>query len=164
MCAWVIHRIKNNSGKGDIRFYLYHHYRGKDGKVHSDYVRPATDENDFPKSTERATQQKRNNPTENKISYTTRATIKNAGYPVHTPSGAISEKWRKGHAKANREQAKKYPEETKEINKLVREIPERELLGKHTKDGKIIISERVPKNLREAVAYHEQVEHVYMEV
>jgi hypothetical protein len=48
----------------------------------------------------------------------------------------------------------------KAINKI--KVPKTELLGSHTRSGKIIISKRVPKKLRGAIAHHEKVEHRLM--
>lgn len=88
--------------------------------------------------------------------------IKKAGWPVYTKSGKlISKKWKKAHEAANRAALKKFGSKTaKAVNKI--KIPNNELLGSHTRGGKIIISKRVPKKLRPAIAYHERVENKIM--
>lgn len=158
--SYVIHRIKDNSGKGEERTYLYDHSRiGK--TIVAKYISPiSVTEYRQLKNNERVS---RDSTKFQNISYTTRPIIYTTGYPVHNPDGSISYSWEKGHAYANKKQREKYPEETKEINRIVRTFPKDELLGKHTKSGKIIVSEQVPLHLREAVAYHEYVEHNYME-
>lgn len=158
--AYVIHTIRDNSGKGEEKYYLYNHYRYGNIVV-SKYISPISiEEYRLLKQSENI---KREQLKLSGISYTTRPRIYTTGYPVHNPDGSISESWRKGHQYANKKQREKYPRETKEINKLSRTFPKDELMGKHTKSGKIIISERVPKHLREAISYHEKVEHEYME-
>ena len=87
--------------------------------------------------------------------------IKKSGWPVYTKSGKVSQKWKKAHPAANRAVLKKFGSKTaKEINKI--HVPSSELLGSHTKTGKIKVSSRVPKKLRGAIAYHEKVEHRLM--
>lgn len=87
--------------------------------------------------------------------------IKKAGWPVYTPSGKISEKWKKAHPAANRATLKKFGSKTaKAINKI--KVPKNELLGSHTRAGKIKVSSRVPEKLRPAIRYHEKVEHTLM--
>lgn len=175
--SYVLHRIKDNSGRGEEKTYLYDHFR-KGNTVVSRYISPISvteyrrlkEIERVKQSKESKTVQKGKSATQHsqslssqRISYTTRARIYTTGYPVHNPDGSISVSWGKGHAYANRKQREKYPRETKEINKLSRTFPKDELMGKHTKSGKIIISERIPKHLREAISYHEKVEHEYME-
>ena len=90
---------------------------------------------------------------------TIRKKVSDAGWPVHTRSGAISSKWRKAHPAANVSARKKYgSKKAKQISRLVKQIPKGELLGKHTRAGKIIISAKVPAKLRPAIIHHEKVE------
>ncbi len=90
--------------------------------------------------------------------------ISNKGYPVHTKSGKISKKWEKAHEKANIAARNKFgSKKAKQIAKLVQKTPKDQLLGKHTKRGKIFVSKIVPKGLRLAVVEHEKVEHRIME-
>ena len=87
--------------------------------------------------------------------------IKKSGWPVYTKSGKVSKKWKKAHPAANRAVLKKFGSKTaKAINKI--KVPSSELLGSHTRTGKIKVSSRVPKKLRGAIAYHEKVEHRLM--
>ncbi len=95
--------------------------------------------------------------------YTVRKRIKDTGWPVHTKSGHISKKWEKAHPVANRAARRKFGSKAaKEIASIVKRTPKGELLGKHTRSGKIIISSRVPKHLRPAIALHERFEHKMM--
>lgn len=87
--------------------------------------------------------------------------IKKAGWPVYTKSGRISAKWKKAHPAANKAVLKAMGSKVaKKVNKI--RVPKNELLGSHTKQGKILVSSRVPKKLRGAIAYHEKVEHRLM--
>ncbi len=87
--------------------------------------------------------------------------IKRAGWPVFTRSGKVSKKWKKAHPAANRAVLKKFGGKiAKAVNKI--KVPMSELLGSHTRGGKIKISSRVPKKLRKAITYHEIVEHRLM--
>lgn len=87
--------------------------------------------------------------------------IKKAGWPVYTKSGRISAKWKKAHPAANKAVLKAMGSNVaKKVNKI--RVPKNELLGSHTKQGKILVSSRVPKQLRGAIAYHEKVEHRIM--
>lgn len=87
--------------------------------------------------------------------------IKKAGWPVYTRSGKVSAKWRRAHRAANLATLKRFGGKTaKAVNKI--KVPKNELLGSHTRAGKIKVSSRVPKKLRPAIAYHEKVEHILM--
>lgn len=87
--------------------------------------------------------------------------IKKAGWPVYTRSGKVSKRWEKAHPAANRATLKKYgPKVAKAVNKI--KVPKDELLGSHTRTGKIKVSSRVPKKLRPAIKYHERIEHMIM--
>jgi len=81
--------------------------------------------------------------------------IKREGWPT------ASKKWKRSHVAANKATLKAMGSKVaKRVNKI--KVPKTELLGSHTKSGKIIISKRVPKTLRGAIAYHERVEHRLM--
>lgn len=87
--------------------------------------------------------------------------IKKDGWPVYTKSGRLMPKWKKSHIAANKASLKKFGSMVaKKVNKI--KVPKNELLGSHTKLGQILISSRVPKKLRKAIAYHEFVEHRLM--
>lgn len=95
------------------------------------------------------------------MSYKLVPRIKRSGWPVYTKSGKVSHKWKKAHPAANRAMLKKFGGKiAKAVNKI--KVPINELLGSHTRKGKIKISSRVPKKLRGAIAYHEMVEHRLM--
>lgn len=88
-------------------------------------------------------------------------TIKKSGWPVYTKSGKVSQKWKKAHPAANRAVLNRFGRKiAKSVNRI--KVPSSELLGSHTKKGKITVSSRVPKKLRLAIAYHEKVEHKLM--
>lgn len=83
--------------------------------------------------------------------------IKRSGWPIFTRSGKISQKWKKAHHNANKAVLKRFGSKVaKKVNKI--KVPRTELLGSHTRTGKIRISKRVPKSLRAAISYHEKVE------
>jgi hypothetical protein len=44
------------------------------------------------------------------------------------------------------------------VQRVAKKLPKDELLGSHTKSGKIKVSKRVPKAYRAQIAYHERVE------
>lgn len=93
--------------------------------------------------------------------YTLVKRIKRAGWPVYTKSGKISQKWKKAHPAANRAVLKRFGSKVaKQVNKI--KVPRSELLGSHTRAGKISISKRVPKKLRGAILLHERIEHRLM--
>lgn len=95
------------------------------------------------------------------MAYTLVPRIKRKGWPVFTKSGKVSRKWKKAHPAANRATLKRFGRKiAKAVNKI--KVPITELLGSHTRKGKIKISSRVPKKLRGAIAYHEKVEHRLM--
>lgn len=91
------------------------------------------------------------------MAYTLLKRIRRLGWPVFTPSGKVSKKWEKSHQKANKAVLKRFGSKVaKKVNKI--KVPRSELLGSHTKDGKIRISKRVPKKLRPAIELHERIE------
>lgn len=95
--------------------------------------------------------------------YIVKKRIKDTGWPVHTKSGHVSKRWEKAHPAANKAAKRKFGSKAaKEIATIVKRTPKGELLGKHTRSGKIIISSRVPKRLRPAIVLHERTEHRLM--
>lgn len=93
--------------------------------------------------------------------YTLVKRIRRSGWPVFTPSGKVSKKWEKSHQSANKAVLKRFGSKVaKKVNKI--KVPRSELLGSHTKSGKISISKRVPKKLRPAIELHERIEHRLM--
>jgi len=92
-----------------------------------------------------------------------RKKVNDTGWPCHTKSGKISRKYEKAHSKANRSALSTFgSKKANAISTLVKQTPAGELLGKHTRSGKIIISSKVPKSLRAAIIHHEKVEHQIM--
>ena len=74
-----------------------------------------------------------------------------------------SKKWAKSHREANKRERKRFGKRAfAAVQKIVEKMPKRELLGTHTKKGKIRVSARVPKKYRAQIAYHERVEHKLM--
>lgn len=90
---------------------------------------------------------------EDNCSYKSIPILEDSGFPTH------SRKYKSAHKEANREEKDKFgAKQYHELDKLDRKLPKHELSGKNTKSGKIEVSEKVPKNLRNEVAYHEKVE------
>ena len=74
-----------------------------------------------------------------------------------------SKKWKKAHRQANKAELKRFGKQAfKAVQRVVTRMPANELLGSHTKKGKVRISKRVPARYREQVAFHERVEHRIM--
>lgn len=90
------------------------------------------------------------------MSYKLVKRIKAIGWPIS------SKKWRGAHQAANKAEKKKYGKQYKALKKIAKKLPKGELLGSHTKSGKIKVSAKVPKRLRKSVAYHELIEHRLM--
>ena len=83
--------------------------------------------------------------------------IERMGWPTS------SKKWAKSHREANKSERKRFGKRAfKAVQKIVGKMPKNELLGTHTKGGKIRISSRVPKKHRAQIEYHERVEHRLM--
>lgn len=87
--------------------------------------------------------------------------IKKTGWPVFTRSGAVSKTWERAHKASNKATLKRFGSKVaKSINRI--KVPSNELLGSHTRKGRLLVSSRVPEHLRGAIAYHEAVEHRLM--
>lgn len=78
--------------------------------------------------------------------------LNDKGFPTHSP------KYASAHEKANKVEKKAYPKGYKEMQKVDRKLSKHELAGKNERSGKIEVSKKVPKHLREEVALHEKVE------
>jgi hypothetical protein len=87
--------------------------------------------------------------------------IKKAGWPVYTKSGKVSKKWEKAHHAANIAVRNKFGGKIALASTNIH-TQKGELLGSHTKSGKIKVSSIVPKKLRKAIVLHETVEHGLM--
>jgi hypothetical protein len=81
------------------------------------------------------------------------------GYPVEAPCYVSGHK---AGQEAEKEQfgEKKFNEFEKHINKV---IPEGELAGSHTEEGKILIHKNIDPKFHEQLITHEATEHDYME-
>jgi hypothetical protein len=91
------------------------------------------------------------------VAYKLVTRIKRKGWPT------TSKKWRKAHNEANKHERKRFGKRAfKAVQKIVERMPPDELLGTHTKTGKIRISSRVPKKYRPQIAAHERFEHRLM--
>lgn len=97
------------------------------------------------------------------MSYKLVSRIKAVGWPVRTKSGKIRKGWKSSHMAANASEKKKFGSKAfAAVQRIVRKMPKDELLGSHTKRGKIKVSKIVPKRFRPQIAYHERVEHRLM--
>jgi hypothetical protein len=89
--------------------------------------------------------------------------IKSTGWPVRTKSGKIRKGWKRSHMSANAAEKKKFGDKAfAAVQRVAKRLPKDELLGSHTKAGKIKVSKVVPKHLRSQIAFHERVEHRLM--
>ena len=81
-----------------------------------------------------------------------KALPKSKGFPVK----------KKGFSEANAEadvaEKKKYPKGYAKLKKIDKRLPKGEILGHIAKTGKISVSKKVPKKLREEVVFHEKME------
>lgn len=69
-----------------------------------------------------------------------------------------SKDYPEAHSEANNAEKKKYPKGYIKLKKIDKKVKPNELIGTHTKTGKIKISKKVPKKLRKEVIYHEKQE------
>jgi hypothetical protein len=86
------------------------------------------------------------------IKYTLKKSIKRSGFPT------TNSKYREAHSEASNSEKSKYPKGYAKLKKMDAQTPSGQLLGKNTKSGKIYVSSKVPKALRQEVAYHEKME------
>lgn len=84
-----------------------------------------------------------------KIEYHLVNKIPKKGYPTANP------RYHDSHVGADRDEKRNYPKGYERLKKLDNKIPSNELIGKHTKAGKIEISKKVPKKDRPEVVFHE---------
>lgn len=78
--------------------------------------------------------------------------IPDKGFPTS------SKRYPESHEKADKEEKKKYPNGYNSLKSLVKKTPHGELLGKSTRTGRVEVSDKVPRKLREEVAFHEKTE------
>lgn len=79
--------------------------------------------------------------------------LQDKGFPTH------DKRYETAHRKANQAEKKRFGEKAfKALDKIEHSLKKHELLGKNTKTGKIEVEVKVPKKLREEVAFHEEVE------
>jgi hypothetical protein len=78
--------------------------------------------------------------------------IKRKGYPENTKD------YPEAHSEASNQEKKKFPVGYKKLKMLDKKIPQGEMIGGHTKSGKVTVSKKVPKGERREVAYHERIE------
>ena len=86
----------------------------------------------------------------------TQQTISSKGYPTSSKS------YPESHKKADKEELKEYGKKRWDrVEKVAVDLPEQELAGSH--NNKLIVSKKVPKELRGQVLYHEKKEKEIME-
>lgn len=86
-----------------------------------------------------------------------KSTISAKGFPVSSSKYAAS------HRKASEEEKKRFPKGYEQLKKLDRSAGQKhQMLGTHTKSGKVEISKQVPKPLRKEVKFHEKTEAALM--
>lgn len=74
-----------------------------------------------------------------------------------------SKAWRKSHHEANKKEKARFGKKAfAKVQRIIDKMPKNELLGSHTKTGKIRISSRVPEENRAQIEYHERIEHQLM--
>lgn len=78
--------------------------------------------------------------------------ISRKGYPENT------KKYPEAHSEASAQEKKKFPKGYQKLKKLDKKIPQGEMIGGHTRSGKVTISKKVPKAQRKEVVYHEHKE------
>lgn len=79
--------------------------------------------------------------------------IKRKGYPTNNKN------YPEAHEEASNAEKKKYPAGYQKLKQLDKKTPNKQLIGKNTKSGKIEVSKKVPKKERQEVAFHEKYEH-----
>jgi len=86
----------------------------------------------------------------------TQQTISSKGYPVS------SNNYPKAHKQADKHELKEYGRKRwDKVESVVQDIPDEELAGSH--NNKLIVSKKVPKELRGQVLYHEKKEKEIMD-
>lgn len=90
---------------------------------------------------------------EKRIKYELKDKLTTKGFPYQEPG------YRTAHEEASKAEKKKFGKKSyNKLKKMDEEFPVGELIGKNLKSGKIEVSRKVPKPLRQEVAYHETVE------
>lgn len=88
------------------------------------------------------------------ITFRIKTSIKNKGWPTD------SSRYRTAHSSANRAEKKEFGKRAfNAVQKIANRLPPDELMGTHTRSGRISVSKSVPGKYRCQVAYHEQIEH-----
>lgn len=93
------------------------------------------------------------------MNYRVVPSIKAKGYPVNQHN------WREAHKAAQEHERKKFGNRRfKALEEVIeKKLPIGELAGSHTKEGKIIVSAKIPEKYHEQIAAHEVYEHHRME-
>lgn len=87
------------------------------------------------------------------VKYSLKDTLTDKGFPTNDP------KYKTAHEEATKSEKKKFPRKDYDrLKKMDESIPNRELIGKNTRSGKIEVSKKVDPKLRKEVAFHEQAE------
>lgn len=87
-----------------------------------------------------------------KMKYKEVNSIKREGFPTS------SKEYKEAHSEADKAEKKKYPKGYNKLKDIDSKLPKKELVGKSDKKGKVTVSKKVPKKLRNEVAYHEKYE------
>lgn len=85
--------------------------------------------------------------------YVVKPRLTDSSFPTH------DEFYKEAHRIATKFEKRKYPKGFEELKHLDMKVSKHELIGKNLKSGKIEVSKRVPKRLRNEVVYHEHIEH-----
>lgn len=87
-------------------------------------------------------------------SYHLKDRIKDKGYPTNQ-----GKQYQSAHKAANKAEKNRFPKGFEELKDIDISMGKKhELAGKNTRSGKVEVSKKVPKRLRDEVSYHEKVE------
>lgn len=79
--------------------------------------------------------------------------LSDKAFPTH------EKKYPSAHEEADKQEKRKFGDKPyKKLQKVDSSLAKHELAGKNSKTGKIEVSEKVPKKLRNEVAFHEKAE------
>lgn len=81
------------------------------------------------------------------------SSLHDSGFPTH------SDRYGNAHEKANRAEKAQFGSKSYDaLGRVDKGLKKHELAGKNLKSGKIEVSKKVPKKLRDEVAFHEGIE------
>jgi hypothetical protein len=82
--------------------------------------------------------------------------LKAKGYPTS------SKRYIAAHIKADKDEKRKFPKGYEKLKRAEMSMGKRELMGKHTKSGKVEVERKFAKRYGKEIAYHERQETKYM--